>query len=89
MTEPSSFWWVSRIATIARVTAVRVPLRVATGVVEPSTRVRMSRRRAWKSVQLEVEVSSPQPLRVGIHASQSNLRTALSPRSPAAVSMMR
>ena len=60
VTEPSSFWWVSRIATIARVTAVRVPLSVATGVAPPpSPRVRMSRRRAWKSVQLEVDVSSP------------------------------
>ena len=49
----------TRIATMARVTAVSVPLSVATGVVPDSPRVRMSRRRAWKSVQLEVEVSSP------------------------------
>ena len=52
-------------------------------------RPRMSSRRAWKSVQFEVEVSSRYLPWVGIHASQSNLRCADSPRSPAAVSMTR
>ena len=63
MTEPSAFWWFSRIATIQRVVA-RVPLSVATMRVpplEPSavrTRSRMLRRRAWNVVQFEVDVSS-------------------------------
>ena len=55
----------------------------------PAKRPRMSSRRAWKSVQLEVEVSSRYRPWVGIHASQSNLRWADSPRSPAATSMTR
>ena len=49
----------------------------------------MSSRRAWKSVQFDVEVSSRYLPWVGIHASQSNFRCADSPRSPAATSMTR
>src|SRR5690606_10213170 len=57
-TEPSARWCVSSSATIQRVVA-SVPLRVATGLVFPSSpRRRMSRRRAWNVVQLLVEVSS-------------------------------
>ena len=58
VTEPSAFWWVSRIATMVRVIAQRVPLRVASGRVPSANRPRMSSRRVWNSVQLEVEVSS-------------------------------
>ena len=43
---------------IGRLVEHRVPLRVATGTVPDSPRVRMSRRRLWKSVQFDVEVSS-------------------------------
>ena len=57
-TEPSGCWWFSRIATSQRVVA-RVPLRVAATCGFPlSSRYRMDSRRAWKVVQLEVEVSS-------------------------------
>jgi hypothetical protein len=49
-----------------------------------SPRDRMPSRRAWKSVQLEVEVSSSQRSCEGSQASQSYLRAALEPRSPAA-----
>ena len=72
--------------------ATSVPFSVASGLMPPSSagnRPRMSRRRAWKSVQFEVEVSSRYLPCVGIHASQSNLRCADRPRSPAAVSMTR
>ncbi len=56
--EPSFCWWFSRMATSQRVVA-RVPFNVETARVEPSAvRSRMFRRRAWYSVQLEVEVSS-------------------------------
>ena len=72
---------------MVRVEAQSVPLRVASGLTSPSNRPRMSSRRAWKSRQLEVEVSSRYLPCVGIHASQSNFRVAESPRSPAAVSM--
>jgi hypothetical protein len=74
---------------MVRGTAHSVPLRVASGRVLESKRPRMSRRRAWKSVQFEVEVSSRYLPCVGIHASQSNLRCADRPRSPAATSMTR
>src|SRR5680860_1428099 len=58
-TEPSSCWCVSRIATIVRGIATRVPFKVAIGPMPPSSnRPRMSRRRVWKSVQFDVEVSS-------------------------------
>src|SRR5690606_17859783 len=88
-TEPSACWWFSRIATIQRVVA-SVPLRVATMRVEPSSvRSRTPSRRAWKVVQFEVEVSSSHRSWLGSHASQSNLRAALVPRSPAAVSITR
>ena len=77
----------------SRVIAQSVPLSVATGPTTcwPSTskRARVSRRRVWKSVQFEVEVSSRYLPWVGIHASQSNLRCADRPRSPAAVSITR
>ena len=49
----------------------------------------MLSRRAWNSVQFDVDVSSRYLPCVGIHASQSNFRCAESPRSPAAVSMTR
>lgn len=42
---------------IVRGTAHSVPLRVATGPTLPSYRPRMLRRRLWKSVQFDVEVS--------------------------------
>ena len=37
-TEPSAFWWFSRIATIMRGIATSVPLRVATAFVPLSSR---------------------------------------------------
>jgi hypothetical protein len=40
------------------VIAHRVPFKVATGAVPESNRARILSRRAWKSVQLEVEVIS-------------------------------
>ena len=43
---------------IVRVMAHSVPFRVATGPVPPAKRERMFSRRAWNSVQLEVEVIS-------------------------------
>ena len=56
--EPSFCWWFSMMATSQRVVA-NVPFRVETGRVPPSSiRSRMFRRRAWYSVQFEVEVSS-------------------------------
>ena len=58
VTEPSACWWVSRIATIVRVIAHNVPLRVEIGLVPSGKRPRMSRRRVWNSVQLDVDVSS-------------------------------
>ena len=77
------------MATIHLVVA-RVPLSVATGAVLPvSVRKRVWSLRDWKVVQLEVEVSSRYVPCVGTHASISNLRAALEPRSPAATSMTR
>ena len=55
---PSACWWFSRIATMTRGMAHRVPLRVASGRVSPPSRMRMRSRRAWNSVVLEVEVIS-------------------------------
>ncbi len=75
---------------IGRLVEHSVPLSVATVVVSPvPVRVRVSRRRAWKSVQFEVEVSSRNRSCEAIHASQSNLRWAEVPRSPAATSITR
>ena len=88
MTDPSACWLFSSIATSQRVVA-RVPLRVATGLVPFSPRERMSRRRAWNVVQLLVLLSSSQRSWDGSQASQSYLRAALEPRSPAATSMTR
>ena len=56
-TDPSTCWWVSRIATMARVIAHSVPLRVAIGFTPSANRPRVSRRRVWNSVQFEVEVT--------------------------------
>ena len=51
--------------TIVLVIAHRVPFKVATGPVPDSPRVRMFNRRAWKSVQFEVEVISRYRVWVG------------------------
>src|SRR5690606_38796949 len=79
-TDPSACWWFSRIATMVRGTAHRVPLSVASGRTFLSSRTRICRRRDWNSVQSEVEVSSRYLPWVGIHASQSYLRAAEEPR---------
>jgi hypothetical protein len=71
-TEPSACWPFSRMATQVRPTARPLPLRVCAKAGLPSLpRIRMLARRAWKSVQLDVLVTSPYspPLpRPGIHA---------------------
>jgi len=41
-----------------RVIAHSVPFSVEIGLISPSNRPRVSRRRVWNSVQFEVEVSS-------------------------------
>ena len=56
-TDPSGCWWFSRMATSQRVVA-RVPLSVAATSLPCSPLNRVLSRRAWKVVQLEVEVSS-------------------------------
>src|SRR3546814_9134349 len=71
--------WSSDVCS-SDVIAQSVPLRVATGLIPSSKRPRVSRRRVWKSVQFEVEVSSRYLPWVGIHASQSYFALALSPR---------
>ena len=57
-TLPSACWWFSKIITIVRVIAQSVPFKVATGPGPPGKRARMFSRRAWNSVQLDVEVIS-------------------------------
>src|SRR3954466_7793494 len=88
-TDPSARWCTSSSTAIVRPTAQSVPFSVAAGAGPRSPRSRMPSRRAWKSVQLLVDVSSNQRDCDGSHASQSNLRAALDPRSPAATSMTR
>jgi hypothetical protein len=46
----------------------------------------MCNRRAWKSVQLEVDEISPHDPRPGIHASMSYFRYALAPSSSVGIS---
>src|ERR687892_8767 len=87
-TAPSGRWWFSRMATIHRVVP-SVPFRVATGRVPWAVRSRMPSRRDWKVVQFDVDVTSIQRCWEGSQASQSNLRAALAPRSPAATSITR
>src|SRR5689334_8143333 len=84
-TEPSSCWPFSRIAIRCRqVTAV--PLSVCTWRgAPPGPRWRMSSRRAWKSVVLEVEVTSRWRPWPGIQASQSYFLVAAAPRSSTAM----
>jgi len=62
---------------------------LASGRVPSVSRTRMLSRRAWNESVLDVEVSSRYLPWVGIQASQSNLRCADKPRSPAAVSITR
>ena len=76
-------------AAIVRAAAQSVPFCVASGVLPRSPRVRMLRRRDWNVVQFEVDVSSRYAPCEGNHASMSNFRLALEPRSPAATSMTR
>ncbi len=67
-----------------------VPLSVAAVCGLPlASRYRVASRRAWKVVQFDVEVSSRYVAWVGTQASQSNLRAADEPRSPAATSITR
>ena len=74
----SSGWW----------PACRSASRPA-AVLPSASRCRMFSRRAWKSVQFDVEVSSRYRPCVGTQASQSNFRYAEMPRSPVAVSITR
>src|SRR3989344_1989878 len=87
-TEPSSCWWFSRMAMRVRPMAKPVPFKRCGNSTRPSVRCTLVlRRRAWKSVVFEVEVTSRYshclPFSPGSHASISNFAAAGSPRSPA------
>ena len=71
---------------MVRAMAHNVPFNVATGAGPSPVRYLMPSRRDWKVPQFDVEVSSRYFPCDGNHASQSNLRAALDPRSPVAMS---
>src|SRR3990172_3629536 len=83
VTDPSSFWKFSRIATRPRDVAIAVALRVwGTNFSPPIFPARMLSRRAWYSVQFEHEITSRYAPWRGDHASLSYFFAATVPMSP-------